>query len=124
MRFLKLSIAIAALTLTPFISTAQKASGNHEKGHHIKMMKELNLSAEQTKQLKEINTKNQQDKKAIKAKMEPLKVELKKLKTEKKALQEARKKNIEAVLTPEQLLKFNELKSQRKEKGKKDGKKK
>lgn len=122
MRTLKLTLAIAAITLTPFISNAQEKYDGKEKGqHHEKMMTALQLNEKQDEQLKEIHQKIQTDNKAIKAKMEPLRVEMKKLKAEKKALHEAKMKEIETILTPEQFAKFKELKAARKAKHKKKG---
>ncbi|MGB0881658.1 MAG: Spy/CpxP family protein refolding chaperone [Vicingaceae bacterium] len=125
MKTLKITLVIAGIALTPLIGNAQEKHNEKDKGqHHEKMVTALQLNEKQAEQLKEIHQKTQKENKAIKAKMEPLKVEMKKLKEEKKALHDAKIKEIEAILTPEQFAKFKELKAARKAKQKiKKGKK-
>ncbi len=114
MKTLKLTLVFASLMLTPFLGTAQESSKKHNKEHHEKLIKELQLNEKQTEQLTEIRKKTQQENKAIKAKMAPLKAEMKKLKAEKKALHDSKMKEIETILTPEQFAKFKELKAENK----------
>ena len=132
MNALKLTIAIVALTFTSAICQAQPGGGHpgkhergakHRTGEHPgknnkgeKLVKELELTTKQADQLKTINEKQRADNKAIQEKMAPHKAELKKLKEKKKALNEIRMKEIESLLTPNQLIKFNELKGKRKSK--------
>jgi Spy/CpxP family protein refolding chaperone len=61
--------------------------------------------------------------KAIQAKITPLKQELNALKKKKKALNEIKMKEIEHLLTPEQFIKFQELKKNKKENRKERSKK-
>ncbi|MGB0888370.1 MAG: hypothetical protein ACPGSL_09625 [Vicingaceae bacterium] len=114
MRTLKLKIAVTALALIPFVGFAQETSIQKSKEHQKNMIKELNLNEKQSIQLKDINLKNRGKVKAINAKMEPLKAQMKELKMMKKALHEANMKEIEAVLTPEQFIKFKEMKARKK----------
>ena len=122
MKTLKLTLAIAALTLASVICQAQQKSDHpskHEKEE--KIAEKLGLSKEQTSKLKTINTNHKNENKAIQEKMAPLKKQMKALKAEKKALNEAKMKEIESILTPEQFIQFKEMKAKRKEnkKGKK-----
>lgn len=134
MKVLKLTMAVAAITLISAICQAQPGGGHpgqhergmlHEGGKHnakhdkgAKLAKELELTSKQAEQLKAIHEKQRAENKIIQEKMAPLKKEMKALKEQKKALKEIKMKEIEALLTPEQLVKFKELKEKRKEKRK------
>ena len=132
MRTLKLSMAIAAVALSSVICQAQPGGGGHpgkqdrganhpggerpennDKG--TKIAKELGLTTKQAEQLKAIHGKQRAENKAIQEKMAPLKTKMNALKDRKKALNEINMKEIEAMLTPEQFIRFNELKAKRKE---------
>lgn len=132
MKAIKITMAIAALTLTTAICQAQPGGGGHpgkhergekhrpdeSKGKHdngAKLVKELELTPKQAEQLKAIHQKQKAENKAIQEKMAPLKSEMKILKEKKKALKEIRMKEIESLLTPEQLIKYKELKEKKKE---------
>ncbi len=116
MRTLKLTMAIAALTLTSVICQAQPNPGHPEKHNKAaKLVEKLGLNQEQADKLKIIHEKQMAEIKAIQEKMAPLKTELKTLKAEKKALNEIKMKEIESILTPEQFAKFKEMKEQRKD---------
>jgi Spy/CpxP family protein refolding chaperone len=81
----------------------ERHSGRHRKGE---MMKELNLSKEQKAQLK---TQHQE----MKAKREALKAQdnitVKEMREKQKALKEDQRKNMESILTPEQKVKFEQM---------------
>jgi Spy/CpxP family protein refolding chaperone len=125
MRTIKLSMAIAALALSSVICQAQSGNGHpgkHNRGEHpgkidkgAKIAKELGLTTKQAEQLKAIQEKQRKENKVINEKMTPLKTQMNALREQKKALHEINKKEIESLLTPEQLIKFNELKERRKE---------
>jgi Spy/CpxP family protein refolding chaperone len=122
MRTLKLTLAVAALTLSTVICQAQSQGGHpgkQEKG--AKIVEKLGLSKEQAEKLKAINASQKIENKAFQEKMNPVKEQMKALKAEKKAMNAAKMKEIEAILTPEQFVKFKEMKEQRKDnrKGKK-----
>lgn len=123
MRTLKLTFAIAALALTPLLASAQERPNHPNKEQHKNMLKELNLNEEQANQLKAIHEGSKAQNKAIQEKMKPLKEELKALKTKRKALKEAEMKKVEAILTPEQFIKFKALQLKRKEHRKENHKK-
>jgi Spy/CpxP family protein refolding chaperone len=117
MRPLKLTLAIAAVTLSLSICQAQPggAHGKHPVKHDkgAKIAKQLGLNKEQANQMKVIHQKQMNENKAIQAKITPLKQELKALKKKKKALNEINMKEIEHLLTPEQFIKFKELKKRK-----------
>jgi Spy/CpxP family protein refolding chaperone len=135
MKAIKITMAIAALTLTTAICQAQPGGGEHPGKHERgqkhkagenqrnhdngdKLVKELGLTPKQAEQLKAIHQKQKAENKAIQEKMAPLKSEMKVLKEKKKALKEIRMKEIESLLTPEQFTKLNELKEKKKENSK------
>jgi Spy/CpxP family protein refolding chaperone len=117
MRPLKLTLAIAAVTLSLSICQAQPggAHGKHPVKHDkgAKIAKQLGLNKEQANQMKVIHQKQMNENKAIQAKITPLKQELKALKKKKKALNEINIKENEQLLTPEQFIKFKELKKRK-----------
>jgi Spy/CpxP family protein refolding chaperone len=117
MRPLKLTLAIAAVTLSLSICQAQPggAHGKHPVKHDkgAKIAKQLGLNKEQANQMKVIHQKQMNENKAIQAKITPLKQELNALKKKKKALNEINMKEIEHLLTPEQFIKFKELKKRK-----------
>jgi Spy/CpxP family protein refolding chaperone len=127
MRTLKLSLAIATITLSSVFCQAQPGGAhtgrhNHQGSDHPhkhdkgeKIAKELGLNPKQAEQLKAIHEKQRAENKAIQEKMTPLKSQLKVLKEQKKALNEINMKEIKSMLTPEQFIKFNELKDRKKE---------
>ncbi len=116
MRTIKLTMAIAALALSTVICQAQPHSGHPEKHNKgAKLVEKLGLSQEQADQLKVIHEKQMIENKALQGKMAPLKEELKKLKAQKKDLNDSKMKEIELILTPEQFIKFKELKANKKE---------
>ena len=136
MRTIKLTLAIAAVTLSTTICQAQpggegRPNNNrgmaqdgqrperHDKG--AKMTEQLGLSKEQAQKMKAIHQKQRAEHEGIQEKMDILKKQLQTLKTQKKALNDIKMKEIEGLLTPEQFIKFKELKEKRKEnkKGKK-----
>ena len=135
MRTLKLSMAIAAVAVSSVICQAQPGgahSGRHSNGVNHKgdghpqkhdkgaiLAEKLGLSPKQANRLKVIHEKQKVENKAIQEKMAPLRNELKALKEKKKALNEINMKEIESLLTPEQFIKFQELKENRKEKKRK-----
>ena len=127
MRPLKLTLAIAAVTLSLSICQAQpggahgKHPAKHDKG--AKIAKQLELNKEQANQMKVIHQKQMNENKAIQAKITPLKQELNALKKKKKTLNEINMKEIEHLLTPEQFIKFQELKKNKKENRKERSKK-
>jgi Spy/CpxP family protein refolding chaperone len=127
MRPLKLTLAIAAVTLSLAICQAQPggAHGKHPVKHDkgAKIAKQLGLNKEQANQMKVIHQKQMNENKAIQAKITPLKQELNALKKKKKALNEINMKEIEHLLTPEQFIKFQELKKNKKENRKERSKK-
>ncbi|MFB0926075.1 MAG: hypothetical protein QMB65_12480 [Vicingaceae bacterium] len=127
MRPLKLTLAIAAVTLSLSICQAQPggAHGKHPVKHDkgAKIAKQLGLNKEQANQMKVIHQKQMNENKAIQAKITPLKQELNALKKKKKALNEINMKEIEHLLTPEQFIKFQELKKNKKENRKERSKK-
>jgi Spy/CpxP family protein refolding chaperone len=115
MKTLKLTLAIAALTLAPFVTSAQEKPKQSHKEQQKNRMKALNLNEKQAAQLKLIHESTKAESKVIEDKMEPLKKELKALKTEKKVLKKAKMKAIETILTPEQFIQFKEMKHKKKE---------
>ena len=127
MRPLKLTLAIAAVTLSLSICQAQPggAHGKHPVKHDkgAKIAKQLGLNKEQANQMKVIHQKQMNENKAIQAKITPLKQELNALKKKKKTLNEINMKEIEHLLTPEQFIKFQELKKNKKENRKERSKK-
>jgi Spy/CpxP family protein refolding chaperone len=127
MRPLKLTLASAAVTLSLSICQAQPggAHGKHPVKHDkgAKIAKQLGLNKEQANQMKVIHQKQMNENKAIQAKITPLKQELNALKKKKKALNEINMKEIEHLLTPEQFIKFQELKKNKKENRKERSKK-
>ena len=115
MKTIKLSLAIAALILTPCIVNAQEGPNHHNKELNKNRMKELNLNEEQANQLKAIHESGKAQNKAIQEKMRILKEELKALKTKRKALKDAEMKKVEAILSPEQFIQFQAIHQERKE---------
>jgi Spy/CpxP family protein refolding chaperone len=115
MRTLKLTLAIAVLTLTPLLVSAQERPKHPNKEQHKNRLKELNLTEEQASQFKAIQESGKVEKKAIQEKMMALKKELKALKTKRKALKAAEMKKVEAILTPEQFIQFQTIQQKRKE---------
>ena len=113
MKTLKLTLAIAAITLSSVICQAQKQENQNKK--HDKIAQKLNLNPEQTEKLKVIREIQKTENKALQEKMKPLKAELKTLKAEKKTLNETKMKEIESILTPEHFIKFKEMKKHRKD---------
>lgn len=89
------------------------AKGDHHKGKHDKMYKDLNLTKEQKAQLKEKN-------KDLKARREALKgqdnITVKEMREKQKAIRDEQDRNMDAVLTPDQKAKYAEMKKQRMEK--------
>ena len=119
MKTLKLTLTIAVVTLSLVICQAQPGGARskypvkHDKG--AKIAQELGLNKEQANQMKVIHQKQMNENKAIQAKITPLKQELKALKRKKKALNDINMKEIESLLTPEQFIKFKEMKKNKKE---------
>ena len=100
------------------VETAEAATESL-KQDYAKIAKELGLTTKQAEQLKAIQEKQRKENKVINEKMTPLKTQMNALREQKKALHEINKKEIESLLTPEQLIKVNELKERRKEKRRK-----
>jgi len=131
MRALKLSITIATVALTSGICQAQPGAkhprkhikGIHHRGNeHLRkkdkgaiMAKELGLSPKQTVQLKAILKKQRTENKVIHEKMVSLRNQISTLKERNEALNELNSREIEALLTPEQLIQFEALKKYQKE---------
>jgi Spy/CpxP family protein refolding chaperone len=119
MRTIKLTMAIAAVALSSVICQAQPngARGKHPVKHNkeANIAQKLGLNQEQANQLKVIHEKQIIENKAIQEKITLLKRELKALKEKKKVLNEVNMKEIEFLLTPEQFIKFKEMKKNKKE---------
>lgn len=119
MKTLKLTLPIIILTLSSFVCQAQPGGlgkghpKRHDKGADI--VRQLNLSEAQAGKLRAIHEKQKKDNVIFQEKM-------KVMKREKKAMKEARMKEIESILTPEQFIKFKALKKAEKEERKKNKK--
>lgn len=120
MNALKLTLVATSIFALSLGSSAQgkKASNaDKPKKDKIEALKEkLNLDDVQVSKLKEFHTSFEGKNKAIDSKMEPLQEQLKALREEKKNNKEVMNAEIEKVLTPEQLIKFKELKADHQEK--------
>ena len=120
MNALKLTLvatSIFALSLGGFAQEKKLEKANKPKKDKIEALKEkLNLDDVQVAKLKETRTQIEAKNKAIDVKMEPLQEQLKVLKKEKKANKESMNAEIEKVLTPEQLIKYKEMKAANQEK--------
>ncbi len=117
MKSMKLTLAIAALMVAPIAINAQeKAKPVDEKTKHKKLVEKLALTEEQETKMQEINAKYEPQRKKLKAETKVLKEKLKAIKEKRKALGEAQHKEMEAILTPEQKVKFEKMIAARKEK--------
>ena len=119
MKVLKLTVAIAVLTLSSVICQAQGQGDQNKK--HDRIAQKLNLNPEQTEKLKTLRKNLNANNKTIKEKITPLQEQIKALRAEKKASNESFLTEVEGILTPEQFAQFKEMKAARKErmKGKK-----
>lgn len=105
-----------SLALEPTVKGPQMAPGHemqlpkhHKKGMHgKKLAEELGLTAEQQKKAEEIR-------KADFEKMKPLMEEMKKLREKMDKMREENMKSFESILTPEQKIKFEEIKAKHKD---------
>ena len=96
----------------PIADSVVEVNGQQQKINRRDMMKELNLSKEQRKQLKEIRQSNQSAKAAIENNT-GLSAEQKQ--KELKALRRQQLEKMKAILTPEQLEKFKKLRQGQRE---------
>lgn len=112
MKTLKLTMAVTALVLSSIICQAQEKGMQKKK--QDKIAQQLNLNPEQTKKMKVLNETHKAKNKVIQAKITPVKEQLRALQAEKKAISESKMKEIESILTPEQFMKFKEIKANRK----------
>lgn len=105
-----------SLALEPAVKGPQMTPGHemqlpkhHKKGMHgKKLAEELGLTAEQQKKAEEIR-------KADFEKMKPLMEEMKKLREKMDKMREENMKSFESILTPEQKIKFEEIKAKHKD---------
>jgi Spy/CpxP family protein refolding chaperone len=107
MKNLAVLSAFAFFFIAP-MSFAQKGEGNHEMSEEKKMNhleKELDLSKEQREKIEAIHIKYGPQEASNKKEME-------KLRAEKKEINKAKKAEVKAILTPEQLKKMEELKEE------------
>ena len=120
MNVLKLTLvasSIFALSLVGFAQGKSAEKADKPKKDKIEALKEkLQLDDAQTAKLKEVQINFEAKNKELDAKMDPLKEQLKALKKEKKSNRDKMNNEIEKVLTPEQLVKFKELKVAHQEK--------
>ncbi len=108
--------ANSSLALEPAVKGPQMAPGHemqlpkhHKKGMHGKKLAEkLGLTEEQQKKAEEIR-------KADFEKMKPLMEEMKKLREKMDKMREENMKSFESILTPEQKIKFEEIKAKHKD---------
>ena len=108
--------ANSSLALEPAVKGPQMAPGHemqlpkhHNKGMHgKKLAEELGLTAEQQKKAEEIR-------KADFEKLKPLMEEMKKLREKMDKMREENMKSFESNLTPEQKIKFEEIKAKHKD---------
>jgi periplasmic protein CpxP/Spy len=120
-KLIALSLAASLFTIAATAQTertvetkpkTERHGGKHDK---LKMAKELNLSKEQMAQMKENHS-------AMKAKHEALKandqITVKEMKEKKAALKAEQDANMAKILTPEQKVKFEEMKKNKKGNGK------
>ncbi len=96
----------------PIADSVVEVNGQQQKTNRRDMMKELNLSKEQRKQLKEIRQSNQSAKAAVENNT-GLSAEQKQ--KELKALRRQQLEKMKAILTPEQLEKFKKLRQGQRE---------
>lgn len=123
-----LTLTIASLLLSTSQANAEYHDGEHHgrgqmhnkkdfkermKKHHAKMAKQLNLTDEQKEKAKALREEARKE-------MEPLMEQKKNLREKTKAIREKHMAKFEAILTPEQKEKLEEIKSKHKQKFQKD----
>ena len=113
MNSIKITLVIATLVFASITCQAQEKGEQKKKEN--KIAQQLNLSPEQTQEMKTLRQNQKIQNKAFQEKMAPVKEQMKALKAERKAMNETKMKEIESILTPEQFVKFKELKANRKE---------
>lgn len=115
MNVLKLTLvasSIFALSIGVFAQGKRSDNADKPKRDKIEALKEkLQLDDAQTAKLKEVHTDFEAKNKALDLKMDPLQEQLKALRKEKKNNIEGMNAEIEKVLTPEQLVKYKEMKA-------------
>lgn len=99
--------AFATFIVAP-LTFAQKGEAKTEmrKENKINQLKELDLSEDQREKIEAIHTK-------YKSQQEANKKEMVKLREERKNIQQAKKTEVKAVLTPEQIAKMDALQKER-----------
>ena len=117
MKFIKIVLVASIIMFLSSISYAQdKANGKSKKDKIEVLTEKLDLNEEQAAKLKVIYDDFNKKKEELKKKAAPLKAELKTLKKEGQELKESNDKEVEQILTPEQLEKLKALKAERNEK--------
>lgn len=98
------AFAFMFIAQSSFAQEAKKMEAKHEKKmNHMK--EELDLTEEQQAEMEKIHAKH-------KPQMEANRKEMEKLRGEQKKLKEAKKADVKAILTPEQLKKMEEAKKE------------